>query len=67
MRKWAVAVGVIAAGAFALGITNLITSFSGGLVTVLAFIACAAGVGLIVELWYVSRRIERAPNFAKPS
>ena len=67
MRKWAVGVGVVGVYALAIGLANLATGFSGRTVTVLALIAAVAAVGLALEMWYVSRRIERARKFAKPS
>lgn len=50
----------------ALGVANLATDFSSRIVTLLAFIAAAASLGLAVELWYVSHRIERSARFVKP-
>ena len=59
---------MIGAAACVVGIANLISGFlGGGILTVLAFIAAGACLGLALEMRYVSRRIERNANFAKPS
>jgi hypothetical protein len=50
-----------------LGFASLATDFSSRIVTLLAFIAAAASLGLAVELWYVSHRIERGARFVKPT
>jgi hypothetical protein len=50
-----------------LAVANLAAGFAGGLVTVLAFFAGVVTMGLALEMWYVSRRIDRTQNFAKPS
>ncbi len=67
MRKWAIGVGIVGTFALALGLANVAVGFSGGVVTILALIAATAAVGLALEMWYVSRRIDRMQNSAKPS
>ncbi|MGH3064756.1 MAG: hypothetical protein ACRDOF_00470, partial [Gaiellaceae bacterium] len=71
MRRFAVEVMLIGAFAAGLGIANLASGFIGGHIwTVVAFAGTICAVGLAVELWYVSRRIERvrfANRNANPS
>ena len=58
---------VVGVYALALAVANLAMGFAGGLMTVLAFVAAAAAIGLAAEMWYVSRRIERARSLPEPS
>jgi len=61
MRRLAVVVVLVGAFTAGLGTANLASGFVGGQIwTVVAFVGVACAVGLAVELWYVSRRIERA-------
>lgn len=71
MRRFVVVVVLIGSFTAGLGIANLASGFVGGQIwTVVAFVAAVCAVGLAVELWYVSRRIERvrfANRNANPS
>jgi hypothetical protein len=61
MRRFAVVVVLFAAFMAGLGIANLVTGFIGAQTyTVVALVSAALGIGGAVEVWYVSRRIERA-------
>ncbi|MGH3110242.1 MAG: hypothetical protein ACRDQT_04910 [Gaiellaceae bacterium] len=71
MRRFAVFVVFFSAYMAVLGIANLATGFIGGnTFTIVAVASAILGLGGAVEVWYVSRRIERvrfANRNAKPS